>query len=107
MFCNYCGKQIQEDANVCAYCGRLVGVRVMTRPPLVRPHLGRKIGGVCLGLAHHLAMDATLVRIAVVFLTIVFPPTLIAYIVAWIVMPEEIEAVVLPAAPPVATPPRT
>ena len=65
MFCNYCGKQIQEDANVCAYCGRLVGVRVVTRPPLVRPRLGRKIGGVCLGLAHHLAMDPTLVRIGV------------------------------------------
>jgi len=24
MYCNYCGKVIQEDANVCAYCGRVV-----------------------------------------------------------------------------------
>lgn len=21
MYCNYCGKVIQDDANVCAYCG--------------------------------------------------------------------------------------
>ncbi len=25
MFCNYCGKQIQDDAAVCAYCGRRIG----------------------------------------------------------------------------------
>lgn len=107
MFCNYCGKQIQEDANVCAYCGRVVGVRVVTRAPLVRPRFGRKVAGVCLGLAHHLAMDPTLVRIAVVFLTIVFPPTIVAYIVAWLVMPEEIEPALAPAGTPVAAPPRT
>ena len=67
----------------------------------------RRIGGVCGGLAHYFDIDPTLVRIGMVFLTIVFPPTMVAYIVAWIVMPEEIEAVVLPAAPRVATPPRT
>lgn len=107
MFCNYCGKGIQEDANVCAYCGRVVGVRMVSRPPLVRARNGRKIAGICLGLAHHLHMDPTLVRLAVVFLTIVFPPTLIAYLVAWIVMPEEPEVVLLPAASTVTTPPRS
>ena len=25
MYCNFCGKVIQDDANVCAYCGRRVG----------------------------------------------------------------------------------
>lgn len=106
MFCNYCGKTIQEDANVCAYCGRVVGVRVITRPPLVRARAGRKIAGICLGMAHHLGVDATLMRIIVIFLTIIFPPTLIVYIIAWIVMPEEPEVVIVPASVQVTTPPR-
>lgn len=106
MYCNYCGKAIQDDANVCAYCGRVVGARVVTRPPLVRARAGRKIAGVCLGLAHHMAVDATLMRIIVVCLTIVFPPTLLAYLLAWIIMPEEPEVVVLPASTAIPNPPR-
>jgi len=36
MYCNYCGKSIQDDANVCAYCGTRVG-GVIARKRLVRP----------------------------------------------------------------------
>ena len=40
MYCNYCGKQIQDDANVCAYCGRRIGLvagRQLMRPPKNSP----------------------------------------------------------------------
>ena len=45
MYCNYCGKVIQDDANHCAYCGTRVG-GVMARKKLIRPRVGRKIAGV-------------------------------------------------------------
>lgn len=89
MYCNHCGKQIQDDANLCAYCGQRVA-GAPGRRPLVRPRAGRKVAGVCLGFAQHFNRDPTLVRVlwllAVVFTV---PLAIIGYFVAWIVIPEE------------------
>jgi len=89
MYCNYCGKSIQDDANVCAYCGTRVG-GVIARKRLVRPREGRKVAGVCLGVAEYFDLDPTLVRV-VWLITALIPAGvgLIGYIIAWIVMPEE------------------
>ena len=62
MYCNYCGKSIQDDANVCAYCGTRVG-GVIGRKRLVRPREGRKIAGVCAGMAEYFDLDVSLVRV--------------------------------------------
>src|SRR5258708_36928491 len=62
MYCNYCGKVIQDDAAVCAYCGVRVGASV-ARKRLVRPRQGRKIAGVCLGFAEYFDIDVTVVRV--------------------------------------------
>jgi phage shock protein C len=62
MYCNYCGKVIQDDANICAYCGvRVAGVIARTR--LLRPRAGRAIAGVCAGVAEYFDIDVTVVRL--------------------------------------------
>lgn len=49
----------------------------------------RVIGGVCGGLAVYLKLDPVLVRIIFVLLTVFGGGGLLAYIILWIVLPEE------------------
>jgi len=96
MYCNVCGQAIADQASFCSHCGHAVG-HPYPASRLVRPRLNRKIAGVCAGFAHHLDLDVTLVRILWVFLTLAAGcfPGIIAYVLAWVIMPEE------PALPPV------
>ena len=51
----------------------------------------RWLGGVCAGLARYFGIDANLVRLIVVIATILgFGSLIIAYVVAWILMPQEL-----------------
>ena len=69
---------------------------------LTRSAVDRKIGGVCGGIAEYFSVDATVVRLAWIVLSI-FPGTLIlgaaAYLVAWFVMPARYESSTIVPAP--------
>ena len=57
---------------------------------LTRTSWDAPISGVCGGLARYFGVDPTLVRVLAVLLGVfTFPAFLIAYVVAWIVMPKE------------------
>ncbi len=96
MYCNYCGKVIQDDANHCAYCGTRIG-GVEARKRLVRPRGDRKIAGVCAGFAEYFDLDVTLVRLVWLITAVMTGVGVFSYPIAWIVMPEEPQTVEVPA----------
>lgn len=93
LYCSNCGGQLPDDARYCSACGRPVaGAQGCqgSRPSMVRPRAGRKIAGVCQGIAIHLGWDATALRVVAVLLAIfLFPLGIVAYLILWLVMPEE------------------
>ncbi|MCI0690074.1 MAG: PspC domain-containing protein [Sporichthyaceae bacterium] len=61
----------------------------MSATPLFRPRDGRMIAGVCAGIARRFGWDPVLVR--VIFVLFLFLPgsSILAYLILWIVMPDE------------------
>ncbi len=94
IYCRSCGKELSDSARFCPACGTAVYV---AQPPayspparLVRPRQGRMLAGVCQGLANAYMWDVVWVRVITVLLTVFGGGLgLVAYIVFWIVMPEE------------------
>jgi phage shock protein PspC (stress-responsive transcriptional regulator) len=57
---------------------------------LVRSRDDRWLSGVCGGIADYVGVDANLVRLLVVLGTVLgFGSLLVAYLAAWVLMPEE------------------
>ena len=95
MFCTRCGTKLDEAARFCISCGKPVdGAPVVTfaaaepTRKLRRIRAEKKIAGVCAGFAEYFDMDVTLMRLIWVALALLPPSVgLIAYIVAWFVLP--------------------
>jgi phage shock protein PspC (stress-responsive transcriptional regulator) len=56
---------------------------------LYRTREGRIVAGVCSGLATYFGIDATLVRLAFGVLTVFGGMGVLAYLIAWVIVPEE------------------
>jgi len=56
---------------------------------LYRSKKNRVIAGVCGGMAEYFNIDPTLVRLLWVFFILAAGSGILAYIIAWIVIPEE------------------
>jgi phage shock protein C len=90
MFCLHCGGEIADSSNYCASCG--ARQRQMTScKKLTLSSTDSKIAGVCGGIAEYLNVDPTVVRLIWLALSIVpggIVGGLLAYVVAWIVIPK-------------------
>lgn len=56
---------------------------------LVRPRDDRMLAGVCAGIARYFTLDPTLVRVLWVLMVCLGGSGLLAYLICWIVIPEE------------------
>lgn len=90
-YCQRCGAALPPSARFCSNCGTVVtSAPPPPGRPLVRPHAGRQIAGVCIGVAQANGWDVTVVRILTV-VGFLFTSGLvgIAYLAGWIGIPEE------------------
>jgi len=57
---------------------------------IYRSKTDEKLAGICGGLGELLSIDSTIIRLGVVFATIVtgFLPMIFTYIIGWIIIPE-------------------
>lgn len=97
MVCYNCNQEILEGSRYCYHCGAaqkpFVPPPAPPKPakPLRRSRKNKMIAGVCAGLAEHFDLDVTLVRVvwAVVTFFSGIVGGVVAYLICWIVIPEE------------------
>jgi phage shock protein C len=91
VFCQKCGMGLPATARFCSGCGTVMPPpQTFQARPLYRPRAGRQIAGVCLALAQSNGWDVSAVRIlAVVGFLVSSGLVGVAYLAAWIGIPEE------------------
>ncbi len=98
--CPYCAEEIRAEAIKCRWCGGTLGGTVLSRA-WQRSRRGKKIAGVCAGLADEFGVSVTILRLAFVLSMLIGGGVgLIVYVVLWVVMPLR------PDDPPTALTPR-
>ena len=94
MICVHCGKQIVEESSYCNFCGSRQRASLRSKV-LTRSATDSKIAGVCGGIGEYFGVDATIVRLVWLALSVVpggIVGGVLAYILAWIVIPVSVPA---------------
>jgi phage shock protein C len=94
MYCTKCGFGLEGSDLYCSQCGTPTGgapasSAFQSAPRLTRSIYDSKIAGICGGLAQYLGADPTFVRLIWLVAILCFPPLLLGYIGAWIIVPKE------------------
>jgi phage shock protein C len=100
MVCESCSKQMNEGNKFCSGCGSpfVSEASVPVRGNLTRPRYGRVIAGVCAGFAQQYGWDPIIVRLVLCGAVLAgFGSPVLAYLIAWIVMPNAPHAYVVQA----------
>jgi phage shock protein C len=66
-----------------------MATRVARSPELVRPRTGRRIAGVCAGIADRFGVSRRTVRILFVVSTLIPGPQFVVYIALWVLIPSD------------------
>ncbi|MEG9435331.1 PspC domain-containing protein [Edaphobacter sp. HDX4] len=94
MFCTRCGSKLEPSSRFCSSCGAPTNVEAASYPPppvagqLFRPRNNRMIAGVCAAFALRYNWDVLVVRIITALICLSGAGAL-AYLIAWIIIPEE------------------
>ncbi len=67
----------------------------MSSKKLYRSREDRIIAGVCAGLADYFNIDTTFVRLAFIFLFLVEGVGVVAYLIAWVIIPEQSQQLIV------------
>ncbi len=91
LYCHRCGSGLPSGARFCSNCGAVIASTAPAQGRrIVRPRAGRQIAGVCLGLAQANGWDVSLVRVLTVVGCLFSGGMVgIAYLAAWVGIPEE------------------
>jgi phage shock protein PspC (stress-responsive transcriptional regulator) len=94
MYCTKCGVVLGGSEAYCSQCGTPseragTGSAFQHAPRLTRSIYDAKIAGICGGLAQYLGVDPTFVRVICLVAILCFPPLLLGYIGAWIIVPKD------------------
>ena len=98
MYCTTCGVEMSEQVRFCSKCGSPSGAQqdaapaFTPEPRALRLYKARKkIAGVCAGVARYLDVDPVLVRVLWVAFTFCGGAGFLAYVLALIIIPSDLD----------------